>query len=142
MPGVILLTLQSYGQIRLVFKNVSSLENEDPTEVSTIKHELKMWQNTERSITTVSKFDAISRSVIHNRVVLLNEALQRELQSNHHYSSERIQPRNLSFYLNESKTLRSKANEEDNEAYVELVSRLEEMVNFCFFMVILPQNYK
>lgn len=107
----------------------------DPIEVSNIKHELIMWRNTERSISTISKFDDISRNVIHSRVVLLNEALQRELESSHRQKSVHIEPKNLSFYLLEKKVLETKS--EDNvinekEMHEQLTRRLEEMVNFVF----------
>ncbi len=134
MPGVVILTLQSYMQIRYcTFKNIRSLQNSDSIEVANIKHELKMWKNTDRSISAISKFDDISRSVIHNRVVLLNEALEREmLSSTHRHSTERVYPKSLSFYLSEKKILEPKVVDEhidEDDAHEQLTRRLEEMVS-------------
>lgn len=90
-----------------------------------------MWENTDRSITAISKFDDISRSVIHSRVVLLNEALQREMESSHKPNKENeenyehVLPKNLSFYLMEKKVLESS---EEDDIHEELSRRLEEMV--------------
>lgn len=136
LPGVALLTVQSFIQIRYFnFKDATSLKNVDPIEVSNIKHELKMWERTERSISTISKFDDISRSVIHSRVVLLNEALQREMESSHRLSNEHIEPRNLSFYLSEKNLLESKSDagtDNADDLHEQLTRRLEELVNCSF----------
>lgn len=115
---------------------MATLQNAEPVEVSTIKHELKMWENTERSISAISKFDDISRSVIRSRVVLLNEALERELQNSH----ERAGLKNVSYYLSsmhaqphrvESRVFEANDNGEtadENDAHEQLTRRLEEMV--------------
>lgn len=136
MPGVVILTLLSYVQIRyFTFKNIKTLQNEDPINVSNIKHELRMWANTDRSISAISKFDDISRSVIHNRVVLLNEALERELHSTHRHSTERMEPRSLSFYLSDKNIIAPKMDNEiidDNDAHEQLTRRLENMVKKFF----------
>lgn len=128
-------------QIRFfTFKNVASLQNAESVEVSNIKHELNMWESTERSISTISKFDDISRSVIHSRVVLLNEALQREMESIHRRSDdEHAVPRSLSFYLAEKKALESQTNSEsnvvnpDDGGHEQLTRRLKEMVEYFFY---------
>lgn len=128
-------------QIRFfTFKNVASLQNLESVEVSSIKHELNMWESTERSISTISKFDDISRSVIHSRVMLLNEALQREMESIHQRSDdERTVPKSLSFYLAEKKALESHTNSEsnvvnpDDGGHEQLSRRLKEMVEFLFY---------
>lgn len=135
LPGVIILTIVSYIQIRysryIGFRNITSLQNADTMEVSTIRHELKMWESTDRSISTISKFDEISRSVIHSRVVLLNEALQRELESSHRRSHENTDAKNLSFYLIKKKVSESSTQSENvdkDDAHEQLTLRLEEMV--------------
>lgn len=146
MPGVIILTVQSYLQIRyLTFRNIRSLRNADSIEVSNIKHELKMWKNTDRSISAISKFDDISRSVIHSRVVLLNEALERELKSDHEQIEHHTAPlsKNISFYLSDKKVYESQSEvenvddvyeEEKVDKHEELTRRLEEMVNYFDFI--------
>ncbi|KAJ6624626.1 P protein [Pseudolycoriella hygida] len=129
LPGVVLLILQSFVQIRYVtFRKIESLQNEDPIEVSNIKHELEMWKNTDRSISAVSKFDEISRNVIHSRVLLLNEALQRELESchRHKHSKERIQRNNPSCYFLNKKVVEIDPTDEDQN-HEEIARRLEKM---------------
>ncbi|KAG4073046.1 hypothetical protein HA402_009465 [Bradysia odoriphaga] len=135
MPGVLILTVQSFMHIRyFTFRQIATLQNAEPVEVSTIKHELKMWQNTERSISAISKFDDISRSVIRSRVLLLNEALERELQNSH----DGTEMRNVSYYLSgharvrtlESGVFDPKDNNENMDedvAHEQLTRRLEEL---------------
>lgn len=87
-----------------------------------------MWENTDRSITAISKFDDISRSVIHSRVALLNEALQRELES-----SPRNELKNPAVYFEDLTPARPSVElevEDDNDAKRnDTIRRLEEMVH-------------
>lgn len=132
LPGVAALTILSYIQIRYTrFRNVTSLQNTDSIEVSNITHELKMWESTDRSISTISKFDDISRRVINSRVILLNEALQRELESSHVHNQENAEPKNLSFFVLGKKVSESNAENEmvdQGDAHDQLTHRLQEMV--------------
>lgn len=130
IAGVLALIILSYVQIRYwTFRNVQKLQNEDSIEVSQLKHELKMWKNTDRSMSAISKFDDISRSVIHSRVILLNQALQRELESSHNLGNVPL-AKNISFYVLQNKDSLTAAENADKIEHEDLARRLEEMVNF------------
>lgn len=117
MPGVIAITIQSYLQLRYcLFRNIKNLQNEEPIQISTIKHELVMWKHTDRTICAISKFDDISRSVIKSRITFLNEALQREIGGSNHQQKDGSN-------LEQEK--------DSNDKQEDLVLHLEEMVNQC-----------
>lgn len=126
-----MITIQSYFQIRyLTFKKIESLQNQESLNISNIKHELRMWENTDRSISAISKFDDISRSVIHSRVALLNKALQREIEG-----SDSKEHRNPSVYFDEFRSaqpsvdeLIEDGNDKSNEKHEDLIRHLEEVV--------------
>lgn len=91
-----------------------------------------MWESTDRSISAISKFDDISRSVIHSRVALLNEALQRELESSHSNRSNQCN-RNHSVYFEDVRaahpSVEAGIEDSSDKKHDDMIQHLEEMVH-------------
>lgn len=81
MIGVVLVTIQTYIQLRLMFRNINDLRHSEPKDVQELRHEIHVWQRAAATLSSYSKDEDLVRKTLLKKVERLGRLLKRKLES-------------------------------------------------------------
>nr|XP_036213918.1 P protein isoform X1 [Bactrocera oleae] len=85
LPGVILVMIQTYIQLRFKFRNTNDLQFKDSPEVEELRHEIHVWKRAAQSLSAYSKDEEIVRQTLMKKVNRLKRSLKKRV-------SEAVEP--------------------------------------------------
>lgn len=85
LPGVILVMIQTYVQLRFKFRNTNDLQFKDSPEVEELRHEIHVWKRAAQSLSAYSKDEEIVRQTLMKKVNRLKRSLKKHV-------SEAVEP--------------------------------------------------
>lgn len=79
--GVILVTIQTYFQLRFMFKSISDLRFGEPKDIQELRHEISVWQRAAATLSSFSKDEDLVRKTLVKKHERLSKLLKRKLMS-------------------------------------------------------------
>lgn len=79
LPGVILVMIQTYIQLRFKFRNISDLQFKDSPEVEELRHEIHVWKRAAASLSAYSKDEELVRQTLMKKVNRLKRSLKKRM---------------------------------------------------------------
>ncbi|XP_036328822.1 P protein isoform X2 [Rhagoletis pomonella] len=79
LPGVILVMIQTYVQLRFKFRNTNDLQFKDSPEVEELRHEIHVWKRAAQSLSAYSKDEEIVRQTLMKKVNRLKHSLKKRV---------------------------------------------------------------
>jgi P protein len=79
--GVILVTVQTYFQLRYKFKSVNDLRFNEPKDVQELRHEIHVWQRAAASLSSYSKDEDLVRKTLVKKTEKLSRKLKKKIVS-------------------------------------------------------------
>ncbi|CAD7080227.1 unnamed protein product [Hermetia illucens] len=77
--GVILVTVQTFLQLRFKFRNMNDLRFSEPQDVQELRHEISVWERAAASLSSYSKDEAFVRETLVKKVNRLKRTLKKKL---------------------------------------------------------------
>lgn len=81
LPGVILVMVQTYLQLRFKFRNISDLQFKDTPEVEELRHEIHVWKRAAASLSSYSKDEELVRQTLKKKVNRLQRSLKKKIST-------------------------------------------------------------
>lgn len=78
---VIFVALLAFYQLRYMFKSISDLRFDEPSEVQKMRHEISIWQRSAASLSAYSKDEEMVRKTLMKKIEKLQNQLERKLES-------------------------------------------------------------
>lgn len=78
---VFLVMIQTYFQLRHMFKNISSLRSSEPKAVQSLRREIAVWHRALTSLSSYSRDEDLVKRTLEKKVVKMNRLLERKLKS-------------------------------------------------------------
>ena len=78
-PGVILVMLQTYIQLRFKYRNLDSLRFNEPKGVQELRHEIGVWERAAASMVSCSKDEDLVRETLLKKSEYLSRQLKKQL---------------------------------------------------------------
>lgn len=78
---IILVTLQTYFQLRLKFRRVNDLRFTEPKDVQELRHEISIWQRAVGTLSSYSKDEELVRQSLLKKINRLSQQLNKKLVS-------------------------------------------------------------
>ncbi|KAH8297980.1 hypothetical protein KR018_003453 [Drosophila ironensis] len=79
LPGVLLVMVQTYLQLRFKFRNISDLQFKDSPEVEELRHEIHVWKRAAASLSAYSKDEELVRQTLMKKVNRLKRSLKKRM---------------------------------------------------------------
>nr|XP_016942594.1 P protein isoform X1 [Drosophila suzukii] len=79
LPGVLLVMVQTYIQLRFKFRNISDLQFKDSPEVEELRHEIHVWKRAAASLSAYSKDEELVRQTLMKKVNRLKRSLKKRM---------------------------------------------------------------
>uniref|UniRef100_A0A1A9WKM9 Citrate transporter-like domain-containing protein n=1 Tax=Glossina brevipalpis TaxID=37001 RepID=A0A1A9WKM9_9MUSC len=79
LPGVILVMLQTYVQLRFKFRNISDLQFKESPEIEDLRHEIHVWKRAAASLSSYSKDEELVRQTLMKKVNRLKRSLKKKI---------------------------------------------------------------
>uniref|UniRef100_A0A1A9UPJ9 Citrate transporter-like domain-containing protein n=1 Tax=Glossina austeni TaxID=7395 RepID=A0A1A9UPJ9_GLOAU len=79
LPGVILVMLQTYLQLRFKFGNISDLQFKESPDVEDLRHEIHVWKRAAASLSSYSKDEELVRQTLMKKVNRLKTSLKKKI---------------------------------------------------------------
>ncbi|XP_067624338.1 P protein-like isoform X2 [Eurosta solidaginis] len=79
LPGVLLVMVQTYVQLRFKFRNINDLQFKDSPEVEELRHEIHVWKRAAHSLSAYSKDEEIVRQTLMKKVNRLKRSLRKRV---------------------------------------------------------------
>lgn len=79
--GVILVTFQTYFQLRFMFKSVNDLRFREPKHIQELRHEITVWQRAAATLSSFSKDEDLVRKTLVRKVERLGKLLEKKIVS-------------------------------------------------------------
>ncbi|ALC40049.1 hoe1 [Drosophila busckii] len=79
LPGVLLVMVQTYLQLRYKFRNISDLQFKDSPEVEELRHEIHVWKRAAASLSAYSKDEELVRQTLMKKVNRLKRSLKKRM---------------------------------------------------------------
>lgn len=79
--GVIVVMVQTYFQLRFMFRNINDLRFSEPQDVQELRHEIAVWQRAAASLSSYSKDEDLVRETLTKKVNRLKRALKKKMAS-------------------------------------------------------------
>ncbi|XP_026322600.1 P protein-like isoform X2 [Hyposmocoma kahamanoa] len=76
--GILLVSVQTYLQIRYIFRDMNTLRHSVPRDILEIRQEIAVWRRAAASLTSYSKDEDVVRRALEKKVAKLNTALLRK----------------------------------------------------------------
>ncbi|XP_060073319.1 P protein-like [Ylistrum balloti] len=70
--GIVFVAFAGYAALRIYYRNMKSLQNKDPPEISELKHEIELWKKAAARVSVVSREESIMKALF------LQKSAQRE----------------------------------------------------------------
>lgn len=80
-PGVILVMIQTYLQLRFKFRNISDLQFKESPEVEELRHEIHVWKRAAASLSSYSKDEELVRQTLMKKVNRLKRNLKKHIST-------------------------------------------------------------
>ncbi|XP_073825209.1 OCA2 melanosomal transmembrane protein hoepel1 isoform X3 [Musca autumnalis] len=81
LPGVALVMVQSYLQLRYKFRNISDLQFKESPEVEELRHEIHVWKRAAASLSSYSKDEELVRQTLMKKVNRLKRSLKKKMSA-------------------------------------------------------------
>ncbi|KAL9922888.1 OCA2 melanosomal transmembrane protein hoepel1 isoform 2-T2 [Glossina fuscipes fuscipes] len=79
LPGVILVMLQTYVQLRFKFRNISDLQFKESPDIEDLRHEIHVWKRAAASLSSYSKDEELVRQTLMKKVNRLKTSLKKKI---------------------------------------------------------------
>lgn len=79
--AIIIVTIQTWFQLRWMFKSVNDLRFSEPKDIQELRHEITVWQRASATLSSFSKDEDVVRKTLVRKVERLNRLLQKKLVS-------------------------------------------------------------
>uniref|UniRef100_A0A1B0FJS8 Citrate transporter-like domain-containing protein n=1 Tax=Glossina morsitans morsitans TaxID=37546 RepID=A0A1B0FJS8_GLOMM len=79
LPGVILVMLQTYLQLRFKFRNISDLQFKESPDIEDLRHEIHVWKRAAASLSSYSKDEELVRQTLMKKVNRLKTSLKKKI---------------------------------------------------------------
>lgn len=79
--GVIFVMVQTYVQLRYIFRNISDLRFIEPQDIQELRHEIAVWQRAAASLSSYSKDEDLVRETLVKKVNRLQRQLKKKISS-------------------------------------------------------------
>lgn len=79
--GVCLVTVQTYFQLRLMFRSINDLRFREPKDVQELRHEIAVWQRAAATLSSFSKDEDLVRKTLVKKVERLSRLLKKKVIS-------------------------------------------------------------
>lgn len=79
--GIILVSIQTYFQIRFMFKTVNDLRFSEPKHIQELRHEITVWQRAAATLSSFSKDEDLVRKTLVRKVERLEYLLAKKIES-------------------------------------------------------------
>lgn len=81
LPGVLLVMVQTYLQLRFKFRNISDLQFKESPEVEELRHEIHVWKRAAASLSSYSKDEELVRQTLMKKVNRLKRNLKKHIST-------------------------------------------------------------
>lgn len=79
--GIIVVMVQTYFQLRFMFRNINDLRFGEPQEIQELRHEITVWQRAASSLSSYSKDEDLVRETLVKKVNRLQRQLKKKVSS-------------------------------------------------------------
>lgn len=77
--GVLIVMIQTYLQLRFIFRNMNDLRHIEPQDIQELRHEITVWQRAAASLSSYSKDEDIVRETLLKKVNRLSRQLKKKV---------------------------------------------------------------
>lgn len=104
LPGVVMVMLQTYLQLRFKFRNIADLQFKDSPEVEELRHEIHVWKRAAASLSAYSKDEELVRQTLTKKVNRLKRSLKKKMAAavepapNYQQTLESLQAKVFQFF--------------------------------------------
>lgn len=77
--GIIFVSVVGYGALRLLYRDINKLQNQDPPEIAELKHEIELWRRAAARVSVVSREESIMKALFQQKAAQRENALIRQL---------------------------------------------------------------
>ncbi|XP_052675564.1 P protein-like [Crassostrea angulata] len=77
--GIIFVGFVGYGALRLLYRDINKLQNQDPPEIAELKHEIELWRRAAARVSVVSREESIMKALFQQKAVQRENALIKQL---------------------------------------------------------------
>lgn len=79
--GIFFVMIQTYFQLRFMFRNINDLRFGEPPDIQELRHEITVWQRAAASLSSYSKDEDLVRETLVKKVNRLQRLLKKKLTS-------------------------------------------------------------
>lgn len=79
--GIVFVMIQTYFQLRFMFRNINDLRFGEPQDIQELRHEITVWQRAASSLSSYSKDEDLVRETLVKKVNRLQRQLKKKLTS-------------------------------------------------------------